>query len=138
MSEEKAELVRRIIEVFNEGSLSATAEYWTPDVTWHTDPNVPEPGVYEGKPEVTAYLQGWVRAFGDSFRVQIHEIIDLGRNDVLVVTTVSGHPLGDTQRDAQFLNWAFILTLREGKIAVYRSFFDRERAFEAAGLSGRL
>ena len=99
MSEEKAEIVRRIIGVFNEGSVSATAEYWTPDITWQTDPNVPEPGVYEGKAEVTAYLQGWVRAFGDSFRIKVHEIIDLADNDVLVVTTVSGHPLGDTQRD---------------------------------------
>ena len=134
MSGEKAERVRHIIGIFNERGVSATAEYWTPDITWHTDPNVPEPGVYQGKGEVSAYLQGWNRAFGDSLRLEIHEIVDLGGDDVLVVTTASAHPLGDTQRETQFLDWTFILTLRDGQIAVYRSFFDKQRAFEAAGL----
>jgi len=135
MSEENVEIVRQIIGIFNEDGLSATAEYWTPDIVWHTDPNVPEPGVYEGKREVFAYLRGWNRAFGDSFHLKIHEFIDLGGDDVLVVTTASGHPGGDTKRDTQFLDWTFIITLREGKIAAYRSFFDKARALEAAGLS---
>ena len=132
---EKAEVMRHLIGIFNQGGLSAISEHWTPDIVWHTDPRVPEPGVYEGKAEVSAYPQGWIGAFGDSFHLEIHEIVDLGEDDVLVVTTAHGHPLGDTVQETQFIDWTFINTLREGKIAAYRGFFDRATAFEAAGLS---
>jgi SnoaL-like domain len=118
---EKVELMRRLIGIFNERGLPAISEHWTPDIVWHTEPHVPEPGVYEGKAAVSAYLQGWIGAFGDSFRLEIHEIVDLGGDDVLVVTTAHGHPLGETERETQFLDWTFINTLREEKIAVYRS-----------------
>jgi hypothetical protein len=50
MSEEKLEFVRRGLMAYNEaGMLSALEAFWHADVTWHTDPNVPEPGVYSGR-----------------------------------------------------------------------------------------
>jgi ketosteroid isomerase-like protein len=62
-------------------------------------------------------------------------LIDLGGDDALAVTTVTAHPLGATERETQFLDWTFIITLREGKVFRIRSFFDKAKAFEAAGLS---
>jgi ketosteroid isomerase-like protein len=76
---------------------------------------VSKPGVYSGKEAVKTYLEGFIRAIG-MFRVETHEVIDLGGDDVLAVTTVSGHPLWATSRETQFLNWALTLTLRNGKI----------------------
>lgn len=134
MSQENVQVIYRYMEAFNSKGLSGIEPFWDAEVIWHTDPLVPEPGVYSGKEAVKTYLEGFMRAIG-AFAVEIHEAIDLGGDDALVVTTVSGHPLAATSRETQFLNWAFILTFRNGKIVRIRSFFDKARALEAAGLS---
>jgi ketosteroid isomerase-like protein len=136
MSRENVEVTYRYMEGFNAEGLSGIERFWDPAVTWHTDPNVPEPGVYTGCEALRTYLQGFLRALG-VFKVEIHDVIDLGEHDVLAITTVAGHPLGATTRETQFLNWAFVLTFREGKIVRIRSFFDKARAFEAVGLLER-
>jgi hypothetical protein len=64
MSQENVGIVRQSMEAFNARGLSAALEFWSPDVVWHTDLMVPEPGVYEGKEAVTTYLQGFLRALG--------------------------------------------------------------------------
>ncbi len=127
------EIVRRGFEAFNTEGLSGMERFWDPGIVWHTDPLVPEPGEYSGQEAVRTYLQGFIRAIG-AFRVDIHELIDLGGDDVLAVITALGHPLGATDRETQFLNWCFIMTLRDGKTVRIRSFLDKARAFEAAGL----
>jgi ketosteroid isomerase-like protein len=134
MSEEKADVIRRALSSFNAEGVSKAAEFWDPEIVWHTDPLVPEPGEYSGIDAVRAYLEGYMRAFG-AFRIEIHQIIDLGGDELLAVTTASGHPLGSTDRDTQFLDWCFIQTVRKGKILRIRSFLSKARAFEAAGLS---
>lgn len=49
MSRENVEAVRQAFEAFNRGGIPAMQEFWDPEVVWHTDPMVPEPGVYEGR-----------------------------------------------------------------------------------------
>lgn len=75
-----------------------------------------------------------MRAFG-AFRFDIHEITDLGGDDILAVTTALGRPVGLAGADTQFLNWCLIVTLRDGKVVGIRSFLEKARALEAAGLS---
>jgi ketosteroid isomerase-like protein len=131
---EKEDLIYRYMDAFNAEGFEGGARFWDPEVTWHTDPLVPEPGVYSGRETVRAYLEGFSRTLG-TFRVEVKQVIDLGGDDVLVVTTVAGHPLAATEREAQLFDWAFIISVREGRILRIHSFFDKGRAFEAAGLS---
>ena len=131
MSQENVEVIRQSVEAFNREGLPAMSEFWGPDIVWHTDPMVPEPGVYEGKEAVTAYLQGFIRAFG-AWRTEVHQLIDLGGEDVLSHATAYGRPLGQTQQD---LEWCHITSVRNNKVIRVRSFLDEKRAFEAAGLS---
>ena len=133
MSQENVEVVRRAFEAFNASGLSAMADFWDPEIVWHTDPLVPEPGVYEGKEAVRAYAEGFLRAFG-AWRIEVHDLIDLGGEDVLSVMTALGRPLGQTQQETQFLEWCHINSVRNEKAVRIRSFLDKERAFEAAGL----
>jgi ketosteroid isomerase-like protein len=65
MSRENVELVRQAFEAFNRDGLPALQEFWDPEIVWHTDPMVPEPGVYEGREAVTAYLEA---SYGPSVR----------------------------------------------------------------------
>jgi ketosteroid isomerase-like protein len=136
MSREYVELARQASEAFNRGGIPAMQEFWDPEVVWHTDPMVPEPGVYEGKEAVVAYLEGFIRAFG-AWRVEVVDLVDLGGEDVLSVMTALGRPLGQTQQETQFLEWCHISTVRNNKVIRIRSFLDKGRAFEAAGLSAQ-
>lgn len=136
MSEGAVELVRRSFQAFNESGLAGGSEFWHPQIVWHTDPLVPEPGVYTGFDAVHAYLEGFMRAF-DAWHIDAQEIIDLGRNRVLAVLTMGGRPLGQTDEETHFLNWAWLVSVRDGKISDVRSFLDKASAFEAAGLESR-
>jgi ketosteroid isomerase-like protein len=128
------EIVRLSYEAFNENGLAGASEYWDPGIVWHTDPMVPEPGVYTGFDAVQTYLEGFTRAIG-AWHIDTHELRDLGGNRVLSVLTVGGQPLGQTDKETQFLDWAWIVSVRKGKIIQVRSFLARDRALEAAGLT---
>jgi ketosteroid isomerase-like protein len=134
MSQQNIETVRRSYQAFNENGLAGASEFWDPEIVWHTDPMVPEPGVYTGFDTVRTYLEGFVRAFG-AWHINTHELIDLGGDRVLSILTVRGRPLGQTDQETQFLDWAWIVSVQQGKITHVRSFFERERALQAAGLS---
>jgi len=108
-------------------------EFWHPQIVWHTDPLVPEPGIYTGFDTVRTYLEGFIRAVG-AWHIDPLEAIDLGGDQVLSVLTVSGRPLGQTEEETHILNWAWIVSVRDRKITRVHSFFDRQRALEAAGL----
>src|SRR5687768_9785053 len=107
MSEENVILARKLFEAFNDGGRGAMEDLFDPEVVWQTDPLVPEPGVYEGRDRVVAYLEGYLRAFG-SFRFEVHEVIELGPNELLAVTTALGRPLNQPGGDTQFFNWCLI------------------------------
>ena len=134
MSENGAEVVRQSYEAFNERGLAGATEYWHPEIVWHTDPSVPEPGVYTGFDEVRTYLEGFIRAFG-AWEIDLQEIIDLGGGRVLSMMTVAGSPLGQSSQKTHFLDWAWIVSVRGGKIAIVRSFLDKQNALDAAGIS---
>jgi ketosteroid isomerase-like protein len=143
MSQENVQAVRRALEAFNDQGLASIPENWHPDVEWHTDPLVPEPGVYKGFDEVRTYLEGFLRASGGmsintagGMRLSIDELVDVGDDEVLSLLTVSGPAPGEDDRQPQFLSWAQIMSVRDGKIARVRSFLDEASAFEAAGLAG--
>ncbi len=134
MSQEKVENVRRHFEAFNEGGQAAASEFWDPAIVWHTDPLVPERGVYTGVEAVRTYLDGFIRAFG-AWHIDVHRLIDLGGDEVFSELTMGGSPLGQTDQETQFFNWCQIISVREGRLVRIRSFFDRAKALEAVGLS---
>ena len=70
-----------------------------------------------------------------AWRTEVHHLIDLGGEDVLSHATAYGRPLGQTQQETQFLEWCHITSVRNSKVIRVRSFLDKKRAFEAAGLS---
>ena len=133
MSQENVEVVRRSYQLFNANALAGASELWDSEIVWHTDPLVPEPGVYSGFDAVRTYLEGFVRAFG-AWHIEPCEITDLGGGEVLSVLKVSSRPLGQTDAQTQIFDWAWIVSIQEGKITRVRSFFDKDRAFETAGL----
>ena len=134
MSQENVEIARRVLDAFNSGGVKGLVDAFDPEIVWHTDPHVPEPGVYEGRDTVLAYLEGYIRAFG-GLRFDIHDLRDLGEGRVFALTTFSGEPGASSSGRTQMLDWAFVANIRKGKVTQIRSFLDKDRALEAAGLS---
>jgi ketosteroid isomerase-like protein len=131
MSEENADVVRSAHEAFNRDG--AIDEYWTDDVDYRApvDGLVDDRGPIHGKDALRAYVQDWSDTFED-FKIEPVELIDAGDDKVIAVLRTSGHAkLSGVETD---LTYAVVYTIRDGKIARGREYWNREEALEAAGL----
>ena len=132
MSLENVELVRRLVDHFNEAG-DFPWELIDPDTVWVVEPPAFLAGTYHGHEGVRTLLGGMAEVF-DEFRVEVDELIDAGHSVVGVGGfRVRGALSGAT---APRQPWTVVVRLREGRVVEYRAYFEREAAFEAVGLSG--
>jgi ketosteroid isomerase-like protein len=132
MSEENVEIVRQAWEARVNQGVEPVLEYFAEDCVVEDFPNLPDPGVYEGKEGVREINRHFLEMWGD-FTQEPVEFIDAGDEQVVAVVAMrgrgkdSGAPL-----DARAF---WVHELYEGKLARMRAFTTREQALEAAGLS---
>jgi ketosteroid isomerase-like protein len=131
MSERNVELTRLGYDLVNRGDIDAMLERCTPDVEWRETGEL-EPEVYSGVDGVRAYFQRVLDPWEHLERIP-EEIIDLGGERVLVLwrMTARGKESG---LDVE-MSGADLLTIRDEKLVVWESYWDRDQAREAAGLS---
>jgi ketosteroid isomerase-like protein len=129
MSQEKAEIVRRVYKLAEAQGVEGLLEFATDDVVWISDPHFPGGGRQEGKENVQRWLrQLWIY---DEISIEVEEIIDL--NDrALSVARFHGVSAGAPPVDWQ---WCHVFAFRDGRIRQAQSFLDRAEALQAAGLS---
>jgi limonene-1,2-epoxide hydrolase len=128
MSQENIELVRGVIEEFNaSGRLGPRF-----DAVFHSRVEFKdEVGAYSSRSGVRAFIEGFAEAIG-GLHVEVHEARDLGARILLTVLqsgrgTASGVPV------AQPFTW--VMTFEGDRCTRWRIYADRQRAFEAVGLS---
>jgi ketosteroid isomerase-like protein len=130
MSQENVELVRRIYDGWSQGDFSVEADLMAPDFEWHQHAEAVEPGSHRG-----AAIGSAIKNIFDvieNFRVQPEEYIDAG-DEVVVVARNRGTGKGSgVELDQRF---AYVWTVRGGKLARLKVYEDRRDALEAAGLS---
>jgi ketosteroid isomerase-like protein len=132
MSQENVEIVRRLFERWAVGDL--TGDCFDRDLEYSRI-GAETPGLegrWLGRDEMAASMRDYLRAFSD-LRIEAERIVDLSEDRVLVLSrhTARGkqsgvpieHEIGD------------LLTLRDGKIVRFDSYWNRAQALEAAGLS---
>jgi ketosteroid isomerase-like protein len=131
MSEENVEIVRRAVEAFNEGGLEAVGEFVTDDVEFHEPPEQPAPRVARGR---DAVLEMWGE-FESAWAAHRSEPEDIRavREDKVLMLSVE-HFRGRDGMDVSS-PWGAVFTIRDEKIVRWQAFWDRKKAFEAAGLS---
>ena len=132
MSQENVEIVCRLFDQWATGDLSA--DCFDPEIEYlRTGARTPDmEGRWVGLDQVSTAMRHYLRAFSD-LRIEAERIIDLSGDRVLVLSrhTARGkqsgvpieHEIGD------------LLTLRDGKIVRYDSYWERAEALEAAGVS---
>lgn len=134
MSEQNAELVRRLFDAFNDLDADAMLEMWTPDCEWRpafTGGGLLEGAVYRGHAGIADYL-AMQRETWESIVVASRETIaDLGDRILIEVQLnaigkASGVPV-------EVITWSYF-ELRDGRVAVARVYTTKAEALEAIGL----
>ena len=79
------------MEAFGRGDFDVALSFFTRDAVW----DMKGGETFEGIAAIRAFFDGFYGQF-ESFAVEHEEIRDLGGEVMLVVNTMSGHPLGAT------------------------------------------
>ena len=133
MSTEKEEVVRRAAELFNERGIAGavTAELFADGVVFHEPPEQPAPRSARGREEMREMFGEFDAAWAEH-KTEPQEFRTLDDERVLVFSVERFKGRDGITVDAP---GAAIVTVRDGKIAEWQAFWDRQSAIEAAGLS---
>ena len=134
MSEEKAELVKRAADAWNEDDLEAFLAVLDPDIEWHTSIE----RFFEG-PASTFRGHTGIRQFWASYRGEVFERLEVRMDefrDAGESLLTLGHimTVGQTSGLELASELAQLWTFRRGKIASSRDFLSHADGLKAAGL----
>ena len=133
MSEEHADLARRLMDASNRHDVDALLALLSPDVVWEENPEFPGGrDVYRGRAEVREWAEEILDVWEGS-HVELEEITQLSDDRVLMEAVISARGRG-AGVPVELRFWA-ILWFAEGKIARREVFWAKEKALEAAGVS---
>ena len=139
MSEEKMELARRILAAFRKPGRqtpSELAELTHPDIEMDTT-RVPMPGlarVWHGRAEVASFWLSWLDAWTTYGEFEDPELIDAGDD---LVACFEQHEMkgGGSGVTVSMPAYAWVWSIRKGKLQRATFFLDKAEAFAAAGLT---
>jgi uncharacterized protein len=134
MSQEDVQTVRQGYEAFNRGDVEWMVAQLDPEIVWEDAAEVPGSSSHRGIREVRCYLESFARQW-EEIRFEPERILDAGERVVALVRMAARGRASGAQVDARL---AHVYELREGRgmrVLRVRTFFDRERALEAAGLA---
>ncbi|MDX6588177.1 MAG: SnoaL-like domain [Solirubrobacterales bacterium] len=133
MSQENENVVRRAAELFNERGIAGavTAELFAEGVVFYEPPEQPAPRTARGREEMRQMFGGFDAAWADH-KTEPQEFRALDDERMLMFSVERFKGRDGITVDAP---GAAIITVRDGKIAEWRAFWDRQSAIVAAGLS---
>jgi ketosteroid isomerase-like protein len=103
----------------------------TPDLVLVQPPEVPDAKTYEGQGAVAESMEDWPNQWED-FRMDLIEVVDAGDEVAVSVTRHRGR--GRESGIEMDFEVFYVQRGRNGKLARVEMFFNREQAFETAGL----
>lgn len=130
MRKEDIETVRRGYEAFNRGDLDWMVEHMDPAIVWEEALEVPGAQTYRGVDEVRRYLESLLHNW-DEIRYEIEGLQEAPEAVVALVRLVARGKASGAEVDARM---AHLHELRGGRGVRVHVYFDREAAWEAAGL----
>ena len=133
MSAENVEVIRRLVEAYNEGGFGAeaTLDFFDEYAVFEEPPEQPGAKVAEGRDAVA-------RTFGQFDEVweehrsdpELIRVIDAERVLLLTVDYFRGREGLELSQSS-----GVVFTLRDGKVVRMQAFWERESALEAVGLT---
>jgi uncharacterized protein len=138
MAAENVEIVRRGYEAFNRGDIQTTLALFDPRVEVHLAPEGQEvlgsrfSSVYSGLDGFMEFL-GQLQAGWDTWSWEPEEFIDAGEDRVLVMVRMRAKAKGDGPDVDQPV--AQVCTMEDGRLVRHETYWDREAARGAVGLT---
>jgi ketosteroid isomerase-like protein len=129
VSDENVEIIRRLVEVFNDGGIEATHEFFADEIEFREPPEQPAPRVAHGREEAVRLFSDFDAAWAEH-RSEPEEIRALDDVRVLVISVEHFRGRDGVEVSAPA---AAIFTLRDGKITHWHAYWNRESALAAAG-----
>jgi ketosteroid isomerase-like protein len=131
MSAENVELVRRLLEVYNERSFAENFDLIDPEIVWDVSRvQLPDGESYSGRDELRDFVQAWEEGF-EAEHVEAQEIIDAGDQVIVMVHHRGRGKLSGIEIDQRF---ATVWTLRDGRAVRMVMYGTREEALDALGV----
>ncbi len=132
MSAENVEIVRRVVESFNDTAFDAVAfDLFDPEVELSEWPEGPDPRTFHGRDGVLRAQESWAEAWGRQ-RIEPREFVDVGDRVVVHLHHRARGRGSDIEVELDSFN---VFTLRDGLIVRMELFAGREAALTAAGIS---
>src|SRR5690242_1506143 len=145
MSQENAEIVRRLLGPFEQGDLApvfrddtiqaavraASEPLLTPDFECVFVRQDLGRAAYVGLDGLRAGWVDWLEPW-ESYHASVEDVIDAGRDRVVALNRDYGRPRGSSA-ETEFVG-ATVWTVREGKVARIEFYWDRAEALKAVGL----
>ena len=131
MDNTNAEMLRRYIDLLNETG-EVPVEFLEPDVEMHMFRGSPIPGPYHGHDGVRKWREDTFDVFRE-WRLELDEVVPAADPDVLVaIHRFVGH-MRHTELPSNF-PLAVVVRFRDGLIARFDGFREREEALKAAAV----
>ena len=131
VADDNIELVRHALDLYNTGDVDAFVDLFTDDGEVETDPRFPEGGTFSGRESVRLFIAGLHQGWQGGSAVTMKEMRRAGDS---VLATLEWHATGERSGIEVSSDWFGLWTLRDGRIARLRFFYDRAEALEVAGL----
>jgi ketosteroid isomerase-like protein len=131
VADDNIELVRHALDLYNTGDVDAFVDLFTDDGEVETDPRFPERGTFSGRESVRRFIAGLHQGWQGGSAVTVKEMRRAGDS---VLAEWEWHATGERSGLDVSSDWFALWTLRDGRIARLRFFYDRAEALEAAGL----
>jgi|SRR5215211_985560 len=135
MSREAAEIVRSAFDATATRGLEESAErFWHPEIEYVEDPRWPGASSYKGRDAVLGCWRGYTETLGseENFTISVERVLDAGERQVPLIRFRSrGSSSGVPHEHV----WAYVVGVKEGRIAYLRAYYEPSDALEAVGLS---
>ena len=132
MSQENVEIVRRLLEVYNERSFAENVELIDPEIVWDLSRvDLPDATTHTGRLDFSGFVQAWEEGFVTE-HMEGEEMLDAGDRVVVFVRHRGRGRLSGIEIDQTF---AMVWTLRDGRAVRMDMYPTRDEALEAVGLS---
>ena len=131
MSSENVELVRRLLEVYNEGSFEENMDLIDPGFVWDVSRvQLPDAMTYTGRDELARFRETWSEGF-EWEHVEAEDIADAGERIVVMVHHRGRGKISKVDVDQRY---AMVWALRGGRAERMDMYPTWEEALEAAGV----
>jgi uncharacterized protein len=133
MSQENVEIAERTLDAFNRRDLAALRSLNGPNVEFDWSASLgPEAGVFRGIDAVMRLLAAYFDTFAE-ITIEPQRFVDAGES---VVVPNGSRSKGRDGIEVYTRDVAFVFTIRDGRIARFCLYQDKDEALKAVGVEG--